>query len=177
MPNDPIIYSGPADTGYTPSSGADAFGLLGEIFAVTFHHSGGPRATTKARAIALNKAYQRSHIERGFGDIGYHFSLDDLGRFYRLRSTKYRGAHVGGGNTGNIGIMVHGNYQTDQLTAEQGDSLRWLFTGGFLKLFNEPEGDIAIVRGHREWPGHYPNECPGVNLTRRINFLRSTQFS
>jgi len=172
---DPIIYSGPTDTGYTPAD-ADKFGALGEIFAVSFHHSAGPRATSKARAISLHKAYQQSHISRGFGDIGYHFSLDDHGRYYRLRDTKFKGAHVGGANTGNIGIMVHGNYETDKLNDAQHASLRWLFTGGFVKLFGEREAGIALVRGHKEWPGHYSNQCPGIDLTRRINYLRSEEF-
>lgn len=173
---DPIIYRGAADTGYSPAPGADMWGAMPDVRAVTFHHSAGPRATSKDRAIALHKAYQRSHIDRGFGDIGYHFSLDDRGRFYVLRDVKLIGSHVGQNNTGNVGIMVHGNYMFDKLNDAQHNSLRWLFTGGFLKLIGEREEDITLVRGHKEWPGHTSNDCPGTDLMRRISYLRSEEF-
>jgi hypothetical protein len=173
--SDPIIYSGPKDTGYSPAKGVDKFGLLGEIYAVTFHHSAGPRAINKSRAIELHKAYQRQHINQNYGDIGYHFSLDDHGRFYKLRPVKWKGAHVGGANTGNVGIMVHGNYNVDVLTKAQRESLRWLFVGGFLKLVQEREKDIALVRGHKEWPGN-STACPGTDLMNYIRHLRNTEF-
>lgn len=173
---DPIIYRGPADTGYTPTDGADYFGALGDISAVTVHHSAGPRAYNKARAIELHKSYQKQHIAQGYKDIGYHFSMDDHGRFYVLRDKQWKGAHVGGWNTGNIGIMLHGNYMNDELFDAQRQSLRWLFTGGFLKLLGESEGDIALVRGHQEWPNHNTNACPGTNLMRHISYLRNTEF-
>jgi hypothetical protein len=175
MTHDPIIYSGYEDTGYRPRD-ADKFGLLGDIYAVTFHHSAGPRAYNKARAIELHKAYQRQHINQGYGDIGYHFSLDDHGRFYTLRSLRYKGAHVGDYNTGNVGIMVHGNYEYDELNEAQHASLRWLFTGGFAQMLGEREGDIALVRGHKEWPGHNSNLCPGDDLMDRIRYLRNNEF-
>lgn len=172
----PIIYSGYRDTGYKPAPGADKFGPLGDIYAVTFHHSAGPRATSKAKAIELHKAYQRQHINQGYGDIGYHFALDDHGRFYKLRSLTVKGAHVGANNTGNVGIMVHGNYMDEKLTRAQKESLLWLFRGGFHKLLGERERDIALVRGHREWPGHTSNACPGDNLQGRVRILRNKEF-
>ena len=172
----PTIYTGFEDTGYKPAEGAGKWGKMPDIYAATFHHSAGPRATTKAKAIALHKAYQKSHIDRGFGDIGYHFSMDDLGRFYTLRSLDFIGAHVGEHNTGNVGIMLHGNYMHDTLTVKQEASLEWLFKGGFYVLLNERERDIALVRGHKEWSGHNSNDCPGRYLMPKIRELRNTEF-
>lgn len=172
----PIIYRSAEDIGIRPTSGADMFGPLGEIYAVTFHHSAGPRATSKARAQALHKAYQAQHMAQGWGDIGYHWSMDDLGRFYRLRSVAFKGSHVGLWNTGNVGIMIHGNYMTDELTDAQRESMKWLFRGGFMELTGERERDIALIRGHHEWPGHNSNACPGTNLMRHITYLRNTEF-
>ena len=186
---DPTIYdradAGLARNGARLSGGlvvdTDNYGPLGNIDAVTIHHSAGPRAPSKAKAQALHAAYQRLHIQEfgtaghTRGDIGYHFAMDDLGRFYRLRPHSAKGTHVGGWNTGNVGIMLHGNYVIDGLTADQRASLKWLFQGGFYKLFGEPEAGIHIVRGHQEWPGHNTNACPGTNLMRHLAWLRNTE--
>jgi hypothetical protein len=172
----PTIFTNRENTGISPTAGADDFGPLGEIFAVTFHHSAGPRAKTQEQAKSLHRAYQKSHIERGFTDIGYHFSIDDKGRVYKLRPIQFKGAHVGQHNTGNVGIMLHGNYQHDKLNRDQKATLKWLFQGGFLILTSERERDISLIRGHQEWPGHNTNECPGNNLMKHIRWLRSTQF-
>lgn len=144
-------------------------------WAVTFHHSAGPRARNKGQCQALNLAYQRDHIARGFGDIGYHACMDDLGRFYRLRPLDAIGAHVGSHNTGNLGLMLHGNYMHDELTDNQLESIKWLFRGGFVTLLGVTEGEITIIRGHQEWPGHNTNECPGTNLMRNVRFRRNTE--
>jgi hypothetical protein len=164
-----------SESGLT-SADSDKYGPLGEIDAVTFHHSAGPRAPSKRSAQSLHAAYQRQHIAQGWGDIGYHFSIDDLGRVYKLRPVRYKGAHVGGWNTGNVGIMVHGNYDHDELKAAQRDTLEWLFEGGFAALFGEPEKDIAIARGHREWPNHNSNACPGAKLMRHLAWRRHVSF-
>jgi hypothetical protein len=185
----PTIYdrdeAGLADNGSRLSGGlvvdTNNYGPLGDVDAVTIHHSAGPRAPSKAKAQALHKAYQRLHIQEfgtanhSRGDIGYHFAMDDLGRMYRLRPHANKGTHVGGWNTGNVGIMLHGNYVHDELTDAQNESLKWLFRGGFYALFGEPEAGIHIVRGHQEWPGHNTNACPGTNLMRHLAYLRNTE--
>jgi hypothetical protein len=158
--------------------GADSylFGKLGEPYAVTIHHSAGPRATSKARCQELNRAYQRDHVAKGWGDIGYHACMDDLGRFYHLRPRDAKGAHVGGWNTGNLGVMVHGNYELNELTDRQRESLEWLFKGGFYALFGVSEYDLRFARGHREWDGHESNACPGESLMRHWAWRRSASF-
>lgn len=174
----PVIYRDPANTGYTPAPGVDKFGPLGKPFAVTFHHSAGPRAPSKARAKELHRAYQQEHINRGFGDIGYHASVDDLGRIYVLRPLQYKGAHVGAHNTGNIGIMFHGNYMHDKLTRAQKATLRWLFRGGFHEVWpTVSERQLSLARGHQEWPGHSTNACPGTNLMASVRFRRNADLN
>jgi N-acetylmuramoyl-L-alanine amidase len=173
---DPIIYSRD-ESGLRDAPGTDNQGRLGEIYAVTLHHSAGPRATSKARCQSLNRSYQIAHINKGWGDIGYHFCMDDLGRFYRLRSTRWKGTHVGGWNTGNVGIMLHGNYVNgrNEINVAQRQAVRWLFQGGFYKLFGEPEAGISLVRGHNEWNGHNSNACPGHDIMRYLNWLRTVE--
>jgi hypothetical protein len=113
----PTIYardeSGLADNGSALAGGlvvdTDNYGPLGEIDAITIHHSAGPRAPSKAKAQALHKAYQRLHIQEfgtgghRRGDIGYHFAMDDLGRFYRLRPHTRRARTSGTGTPATSG--------------------------------------------------------------------------
>lgn len=175
MADKPIIYPR-SESGCRPAADPDKWGPLGDIHAVTFHHSAGPRAPNKAKAEQLHRAYQLDHQNKGWGDIGYHYGIDDLGRIYELHDLRYKGTHVGEHNTGNVGFMLHGNYVHDKLTKDQNESLRWLFTGGFLELLGEREKHIALVRGHQEWPGHGTNACPGNHLMRRIRYLRNEEF-
>lgn len=168
----PIIYQR-EESGLIDAFGAAKFGALGSVNAVTFHHSAGPRAKSKAQAQTLHEAFQRLHEDQGWGDIGYHLGIDDKGRIYRLRDRRFKGAHVGEHNTGNLGIMLHGNYMYDRLNVEQRSTLRWLFEHGHKTLTGFPDLSKVIVRGHREWPGHRSNLCPGKHLMSHIAWLRS----
>ena len=171
----PIIYPRNESGIDTSVSSTYKWGRMPNPWAITFHHSAGPRARTKAQAQALHRSFQRDHIARGYGDIGYHAGMDDLGRFYLLRPLSAIGAHVGNHNTGNLGLMLHGNYMHDELTDDQIDSIRWLFRGGFAHLFDTTERELTILRGHQEWPGHNWNLCPGKNLMRHIRYRRNTE--
>lgn len=171
----PIIY--PRSESGLHAADSDKFGDLGEIFAFTVHHSAGPRAFNKARAQELHRAYQLDHIAQGWGDIGYHFSVDDLGRVYKLRPVKWKGAHVGEHNTGNVGIMFHGNFDISEPTIDMKETLEWLFKGGLYVLTGEPEAGFKLARGHREWPGHYSNACPGRELMASLDYRRNKDFN
>ena len=170
----PIIYDR-SESGLKPAN-SDSFGLLGEIQAFTFHHTAGPRADSKARCQELNRQYQLQHISQGWGDIGYHFCMDDHGRIYKLRNVRYKGAHVGGWNTGNVGLTIHGNYMIHSLNEAQRETIEWIFKGGLYVLTNEPEAGYRVVRTHREWPNHTSNLCPGTNAQRHIAWRRSVDF-
>ncbi len=169
----PTIYPR-SESGLLPSDSYNQ-GLLGDVEFLTIHHSAGPRASTKALAQGLHRAYQRDHVAKGWGDIGYHWSMDDLGRFYELRPQEAKGTHVGGWNSNNVGLMLHGNYEHHELTGAQKTSLRWLFRGGFAELLGETEKGLKNVYGHRNWRGHESNACPGDNLYRYLMYLKATE--
>lgn len=175
----PIIYTSQADVfGGIVDGDMHKFGALGEPEYITFHHSAGPRARDKATAQRLNRAYLNQHIDQGWGWIGYHFGMDDHGRIYKFRDVSTKGAHTGGHNSRNIGIMVHGNYDHDRLTWRQYRTLRWLFRGGFYILTGEPEDGFSLVRGHQEWPGPTnATACPGKALMRHVRYRRNTDMS
>lgn len=169
----PIIFSR-KEAGLVPAAGTYKYGNLGRIKYVTFHHTDGPRATSQAKARELNRADQQLHIAppRNWGDIAYHFLMDDAGRLYHGRPIDAKGSHVALNNSNNIGIVLHGNYDTDELTSKQKDSLRWLFRGGFYSLLDVHEKDLT-VKVHGEW---LATDCPGKHLHTHIDFLRNTEM-
>ncbi|MBO6576023.1 MAG: N-acetylmuramoyl-L-alanine amidase [Rhodothermales bacterium] len=143
---------------------------------MTFHHAAGFSATTRDEGIAQVKAIQDLHQDiRGWSDIGYHFVIDRGGRLYQGRPflnsagslndlpVFARGAHVGGANTGNIGICMLGCYHPpeggncqDEITAEALDTYVTLFA-----FLSERYGVApSQIRGHRDFSS---TACPGDN--------------
>lgn len=61
----------------------------------------------------------RSESFDEYADIGYHFLIDERGRIYEGRSIDNVGAHVGGRNTGNLGIAVVGDHSSKPLNPHQ----------------------------------------------------------
>ncbi|MDX1740834.1 MAG: N-acetylmuramoyl-L-alanine amidase, partial [Rhodothermales bacterium] len=143
---------------------------------MTFHHAAGFSATTLQEGLAQVKAIQDLHQNvRGWSDIGYQFVVDRSGRLYQGRpfldnSTTLSqtprlalGAHVGGANTGNIGICLLGCYHPpegsfcrDEITTASYDT--YVQTLAFL---SENYGvDPGRIRGHRDFSS---TACPGDN--------------
>ncbi len=63
---------------------------------------------------------QQLHFDsQGLADIAYHFLIDDAGVIYEGRDIGVRGAHVGGFNTGSVGICLLGNFENADPTLPQ----------------------------------------------------------
>lgn len=105
---------------------------------------------------------QQLHMrQKGYADIGYHFVIDAAGQVYAGRPLDVRGAHTGGHNTGTVGIVLLGDFESAQPTAAQLASLKTL--AGCLA----DEYGIAWLAGHRDFqPGE--TVCPGQNLEARL---------
>lgn len=151
---------------------------------MTLHHTAGFGATTLAEGLDQVKRIQDFHQNgRGWSDIGYQFLMDQEGRLYQGRpfinpSVPFtlgpplaHGAHVGGANTGNIGVSLMGCYHPpegstcrDEMTPAAIDSL--LVTFGFLaeRYGVSPE----LMRGHRDFSS---TACPGDN-----NYIQLSSF-
>ena len=81
-------------------------------FRFTQHHTAGRRTETLEDGLAEMRFIQDFHQNgRGWPDIGYHYCMDDAGRIYEGVPPDFRGTHVGGANTGNIGISLFGNFE------------------------------------------------------------------
>jgi hypothetical protein len=146
----------------------NVFGALGPEHHVTVHHTAGPKDTSDAHAAQLNRSYHQAHKAKGWGGIGYHYCITRKGTILCLRPTNLKGAHVGGHNTGNVGVMFHGT-TGHRPTLAQVRSFRWLLSNAdTAKMPSAHRTDRPLNkphtqrRGHQDWPGHTSNACPGT---------------
>lgn len=143
------------------------WGALGVEHYVTGHHTAGPTDRNLNDAIRLCRSYHEAHAAKGWGGIGYHYCIARTGELLLLRPVTMKGAHVGGHNTGNPGVMCHGT-TGDRPTAEQAATLRWLLANAHTDVMprsHRTGRDLrdARLRGHNDWPGHATNACPGTH--------------
>jgi len=98
-----------------------------------------------------------------FGQTSYHWVIELDGTAVRTLEDNQRGAHVGGHNTGNIGICyvggvdVHNSAPQDTRTDQQSATL--------LRLIRDYEARYPGItaRGHRDWPG-VAKACPSFDV-------------
>lgn len=101
---------------------------------------------------------------RGWNDIGYHFLVDRAGNIYQGRPETVIGAHVGGANTGNIGVCLLGCYHPPEvscfqtITPESRQSIVELFSWVSDTYGQSP----TVLLGHRDYFG--TTACPGDNI-------------
>jgi hypothetical protein len=130
---------------------------------LTVHHTAGanndPNPAATVRAI-----YHDQAIVRDWGDIGYHFMIDQAGQVYQGRYTGTSalpgfwpqvgvdgrplmgvGAHVKGYNAGNVGICLMGDLTSQQPTAAARNSLVLLLAGLWRVCRLNPLGTTAYV--------------------------------
>lgn len=107
----------------------------------------------------------RMHRERGFDKIGYHYFIRRDGTVERGRKETEIGAHVGGQNTGKIGVCWAGgleratgpNVGVDNRTPAQTNSLISLIKD----LLTRYPG--AKVVGHKDLAA---TQCPGFDVQK-----------
>lgn len=105
--------------------------------------------------------------QQKFGQKSYHWIVLLDGTKHRSLPDDRRGAHVGGHNTGNIGICYVGGMDArmkapkDTRTPAQKQALRELVADYRAKY---PGID---VRGHRDWPG-VAKACPSFDCASEL---------
>ena len=90
--------------------------------------------------------------------ICYHFSIDGSGVVKQVNDLTQTAWHAGNANGYSIGVELDGNFENEQPTEKQIESLVWLI--GFL---NVKLGRKLTVIGHREAPQNQ-TACPGKNM-------------
>ncbi len=129
------------------------------------------------------RGIQRFHMDsRGWCDVGYHFLIGSDGRIYEGRPLRFLGAHVGGHNTGNIGISFIGCYHTSGCgglgpTTPSSNMVRVAGRlAGTLRRIYGIRITTSTLKGHRDHSGQ-STSCPGNNLHRRLGTIRSIASS
>jgi N-acetyl-anhydromuramyl-L-alanine amidase AmpD len=130
---------------------------LGPIKFLTIHCAATPegRHVDAATITAWDKAK--------FGQTSYHWVVELDGKAVQTLKDDQKGAHVGGANTGNIGVCYVGGCDKamnpkDTRTAEQKAKL--------LEIVHTYQARYPglVVRGHRDWPG-VKKACPSFDVT------------
>lgn len=138
---------------------------------ITVHHEGSEKPNndaTPAQVAATLRLIQSQHRKRmGAGDIGYHFIIDRTGTIWQGRDWQYQGAHASGQNPHNLGVMLLGNFEIQQPTAQQLAALHSLSASLVRKYGLNPATDIF---GHSDFSN---TKCPGKYLKPQVQIMRA----
>jgi hypothetical protein len=132
------------------------------VHRITVHHDGMSSFTAMSfndSAMRL-ESIRRAHLRRTpepFGDIGYHFAVDPAGRVWQCRPLTWQGAHVRRQNSGNLGIVMLGNYDKQAVNTKQQAALM-KFIRSAMKQYKVPATKVAT---HQELAA---TACPGRSL-------------
>ena len=143
----------------------DVFGPLGAARNVTGHFSAGPRAGDWRQAATVARRLHVEHLDLGWGGCGYHFLIADDGTLLCLRPTELQGAHVGGHNGENVGVVCAGT-TGHRPTRAQRETYAWLLRRAHtdaLPPAHRTREDLAqaVLHVHHQWHGHATNPCAG----------------
>lgn len=137
---------------------------------------------------AIRKIYEFHARKRGRGDIGYNFIIAPDGKIYEGR-VGWPGTvwmHTLWNNTPSIGISVMGNFEKEQPTQEQIDSLIKLLSVLAKQYGIDPTDRAKYHKASKTYPyvtdvenytiiGHTDagsTACPGENLYAQLPFIR-----
>lgn len=133
---------------------------------VTVHHSGKVAEAGVRNAVIYElECILAGHMDRRYGDIGYHMIVDRAGRLWEGRSLAYRGAHVLSANAGNIGIVLLGNFERQDPSEKQIATLH----RALYHLCQRYRLQADEVYGHRDLGA---SVCPGRYLYTHLQRMR-----
>jgi|GEM_PF-3685394 len=139
---------------------------------ITIHHTVTPTNDSLSPQARLRQIQSFHQDVRGWCDVGYHFLVSRDGRLWEGRPAGRLGTHVGGANTGNIGISFMGTHDTTAPTDAQLNAVASLVAGLSTRY------GIAIntsrVLGHRD---QNSTSCPGNALYARLGTIRTRAAS
>lgn len=116
---------------------------------IIIHHTGGEHDTVES--------IHALHLANGWAGIGYHFAIYPDGSVHQGRPIEMVGAHCEGYNSRSISVNLVGNFEYQQPTQAQIDSLFSLLSD-LIHDYNVPPEQVT---GHNAWNS---TACPGRNL-------------
>lgn len=136
---------------------------------ITVHHEGGNnnKIDPQRKMRQLQAYFMDSKPGGPFCDIGYHLYISYDGQVFRGWDEQRRGAHIGGQNTDNIGVLVIGNFLNEVPPAVQLEGTAKIL-GWLGKTYNIPLNRDK-VKGHGE---RASTPCPGKVLGKLPEILR-----
>ncbi|MBI2117265.1 N-acetylmuramoyl-L-alanine amidase, partial [Candidatus Peregrinibacteria bacterium] len=143
------------------------------------HHTAQNVAGDERPPIERVRALYAYHADsRGWGDIGYHYLIDERGQIYEGRAggEKVIGGHAYCWNTGTISIAMLGNFDIEQPTQVQMQSLQWLLSdlaqtygidlGSSVRMHGKT---FPAIVGHRDL---LSTDCPGYYVRETLSQVR-----
>nr|WP_261511754.1 N-acetylmuramoyl-L-alanine amidase [Chryseobacterium paludis] len=145
---------------------------------ITVHHSGNGDNYMSIQEL------QEKEQNDGYADIPYHFAIDSKGNIYEGRPIDVKGSHVKGGNTGNIGIVLLSDLDTENKGLGYVNSIVESLRGNggastamrqsLTDLVSHLNGKYGIqyLGGHKE-KATDPRNCPGNGGMKIVEYLRN----
>ena len=151
-----------------------------DVKLLVVHHTaiaiGGDERPPVERIRAL---YQFHAENRGWGDIGYHYLIDEEGQIYQGRAggDTVVGGHAYCNNIGTIGVAMLGNFDVEQPTQEQIKALQWLLDD-LARTYDIDLQKKATFHGKQLQPivGHRAlvmTDCPGYYVSEAFGQIRT----
>lgn len=144
---------------------------------IAIHHTVTGR-TLNGSYVRQLRQIQSFHMDsRGYCDVGYHFLVTADGSRWEGRPISYLGAHVGGVNTGNVGISLVGCFHPSGCGGMGGTTPPEAILNGAARIVRTVARHYGIaidsthVKGHRQWAGG--TACPGDNVVNKLGTIRS----
>ena len=163
--------------------------------ALTVHHTATANGDEKPAA-TVRAIYHQHAVTNAWGDIGYHFLIDEKGQIYEGRHSGegdtpahdeegrvVTAFHAGGFNSGNLGISLIGNLVDQGPTPAARDALTRLVQSMIRFHQVDPEArvtysnplsgterDVDRISGHRDWMA---TACPGGTMYGELAALRN----
>ena len=134
---------------------------------IVLHHSGnlGEKDPKKIEHLHMDK--------RNWDDVGYHYLIKPNGEIFEGRKIYNKGSHVGGANTGKIGVLLMGDY--DEQWWDFDDTLSESHissTNALIKTLVNNFPKIRMLGGHREYLPDKGYTCPGNLIMDIVDRMR-----
>ena len=159
----------------TPGPARNTNKPMNGVRRITIHHEGAIwNATDQATVARHLESIRLDHLRRKskrtgeyWADIGYHYVIDPAGRVWEARSTNWQGAHVDEQNEHNLGIMLMGNFDSQQVSPAALASVQRMVRAQMVRY----RVAVSMVYTHQELDS---TRCPGTSLQRQMVLMRGS---
>lgn len=131
----------------------------------------------------MRAVYQYHATNRGWGDIGYNYIIDDTGQIYEGRAggDNVVSGHAYCNNVGTLGIALMGNFEVEEPTQAQIKALQWLLADLAQKHDIDLDRSVSF-HGKTRSPVSVHGDllatsCPGFYLNGAMDQVRKNVMS